>query len=125
VADAGRLEIQSTSGERSGLLTSDEINDLALNGRNMLELLGILPGIVSFVDGQVSSPGGLSSIHINGTRGNQHDLTIDGSSNVLAFGNGAVHVTINPIPMPSPKSGCSLPITKRNTAALRADSSSL
>jgi hypothetical protein len=93
---AGRLELQAASGERSGLLTSVEIKDLALNGRNMLELLAILPGVGSFVNGQVSSPTQLGSLHINGTRFNQHELTIDGSSNVDTGSNSAVHVTINP-----------------------------
>ena len=51
---------------------------------------------MSLVDGQVSSEEGLASIYFNGTRGNQHNLTIDGSSNVQVAGNNLVHVTINP-----------------------------
>lgn len=62
----------------------------------MLDLLKVIPGVVSFVNPQVSGPGGLGSFHINGTRGNQHELTIDGSSNVDTGSNGTLHVTINP-----------------------------
>jgi hypothetical protein len=95
-ADAGQLGIQSTSGERSGLHTNSQIRGLLLNGRNMLSLLSIVPGTVSLVDGQVSSEGGLNLIYFNGARGNQHNLTIDGSSNVQVAGNALLHVTINP-----------------------------
>jgi hypothetical protein len=95
-ADPALFELQSTSGERSGLLTNAEIRDLAINGRNMLDLIVILPGIVSFLNGQVSSTFGLGSININGTRGNQKELAIDGVSNVGPQTNSVVHVTINP-----------------------------
>ncbi len=95
-ADTGLLGLQSTSGERSGLLTNAQIRGLLLNGRNMLSLLSIVPGTVSLVDGQVSSEDGLASIYFNGTRGSQHNLTIDGSSNVQVAGNNLVHVTVNP-----------------------------
>jgi hypothetical protein len=95
-ADAGQLSIQSTSGERSGLLTNSQIRGLLLNGRNMLSLLSIIPGTVSLVDGQVSSEGGLASVFFNGARGSQHNLTIDGASNVQVAGYNLVHVTVNP-----------------------------
>jgi len=89
--DAGQLELQSTSGERSGLLTKEEIRDLSLLGRNMLALVTILPGVIS--DGP--SPG-LGALHINGARGNQYELTIDGSSDVDTGSNATTHLLINP-----------------------------
>lgn len=95
-ADAGRLQIQSESGERSDLVTNRQINDLALNGRNLLDLTRIVPGIVSNVNGQVSGVGGLDDFNINGTRGNSKELTIDGSSNVASRGNAQLNVTVNP-----------------------------
>ena len=95
-ADTGQLQIKSESGERSDLISSSQIRDLALNGRNMLDLMKILPGVVSTVDGTVSGPGGLANFNINGTRGNQHELTVDGSSNVDTGSNGTQHVTLNP-----------------------------
>jgi hypothetical protein len=36
-ADAGQLQLQSNSGERSDLITSKQLNDVALNGRNVLD----------------------------------------------------------------------------------------
>lgn len=95
-ADTGQLQIKSESGEKSDLITNVQIKDLALNGRNMLDLLKTVPGIVSTVNGQVSGPGGLGSFNINGTRGNQHEFVIDGSSDVDTGSNGTLHVTVNP-----------------------------
>lgn len=95
-ASTADLQIQSQSGERSDLLTSNQINNLALNGRNIIDFVKVIPGVVSEFDGQVSNRGGLDSFNINGTRSNQHQFTIDGSSNVDTGNNGALHVTLNP-----------------------------
>ncbi len=95
-ADAAALQIKTESGERSDLITNRQIRDLALNGRNILDLMKVLPGVVSNVNGQVSNDGGVRSFNINGARGTQKEVSIDGSSNVIAGANQRVHVTINP-----------------------------
>jgi len=95
-ADAGQLQLQSNSGERSDVVTSRQLNDVALNGRNVLDYLKLVPGVSGMVDGHVSGTGGLDSVNINGTRSNQHEFTIDGASNVDTGNNGGTHVTINP-----------------------------
>jgi hypothetical protein len=95
-ADAGELQIQSESGERSAVITGSQLRDLALNGRDVLDLMKLIPGITSDFDGTVSDPGNLGSFNINGTRGNQKEFTVDGSSNVDTGSNGGRHVTINP-----------------------------
>lgn len=95
-ADAGQLQLKTESGERSDLITGVQVRDLALNGRNLLDMMRILPGVVSTVGGQVSNSSGLSGLHINGTRGSQNELTIDGSSNVITGTNNNQHITINP-----------------------------
>jgi len=95
-ADAGQLQLRTESGERSDLITGVQVRDLALNGRNLLDMMKILPGVVSTVNGQVSNSSGLSGLHINGTRGSQNELTIDGSSNVITGTNNNQHISINP-----------------------------
>ncbi len=95
-ADAGQLQLQSNSGERSDLITSKQINDLALNGRNILDFLKLIPGVVSGFDGQFAGTGGIDAFNVNGTRANQHEFTIDGASNVDTGNNGGTHVTLNP-----------------------------
>src|SRR5262245_56991133 len=95
-ADGGQLQLQANSGERSDLITSKQLDNLALNGRNIIDFVKVMPGVVSDFDGSVSGRGGLDSFNVNGTRSNQHQFTIDGSSNVDTGNNGALHVTLNP-----------------------------
>jgi outer membrane receptor protein involved in Fe transport len=98
-ADAAQLQIQSETGERSGIVTGKQIRDLALNGRNPLDFMKTLPGVVTgnVNFGQVaSSTGGLGNFNVNGTRNTQKELTVDGSSNVDTGNNVDTHTSINP-----------------------------
>jgi hypothetical protein len=95
-ADAGQLQLQSNSGERSDVITNKQLNDVAINGRNVLDYMKLIPGVTSTFNGAVSGTGGADSFNINGTRANQHEFTIDGASNIDTGNNGGTHVTINP-----------------------------
>ncbi len=95
-ADSATLQLQTDSGERSDIVTGKQMNDIALNGRNVLDILRVVPGISGFGSYAVSQTGGLDSFSVNGTRANEHDFTIDGSSNVDSGNNGGTQVTINP-----------------------------
>ncbi len=94
-ADTGQLQIQADTGERSDLITGKQLNDIALNGRNVLDLLRVVPGISGVGAFGASSTGGLDSYSVNGTRTNQHDFVVDGSSNVDSGNNGGTQVTEN------------------------------
>jgi hypothetical protein len=95
-AESAELQLQSDSGERSDLITTKQLNDVALNGRNVLDYMKLIPGVTSTFDGHASGTGGLNAMNINGTRANQHEFTIDGASNVDTGDNGGTHVTLNP-----------------------------
>jgi hypothetical protein len=94
-ADVGEVQLQSDSGERSDVITGKQINNIALNGRNVLDYLKLIPGMSGTLDAHQSGTGGLDAYNINGTRANQHEFTIDGASNVDTGNNGGTHVTIN------------------------------
>lgn len=94
-ADAGQIQLQANSGERSDLITSKQLNDVALNGRNVLDYMKLIPGVSGTFDGHESGTGGIDAYNINGTRSNQHEFTIDGASNVDTGNNGGTHVTVN------------------------------
>ena len=94
-ADAGQLQLQSNSGERSDLVTGKQLNDVALNGRNVLDYMKLIPGVAGTLDAHQSGTGGLDAYNINGTRANEHEFTIDGASNVDTGNNGGTHVTLN------------------------------
>jgi Carboxypeptidase regulatory-like domain/TonB-dependent Receptor Plug Domain len=95
-ADAGQLQLQSNSGERSDLITGKQLNDVALNGRMVLDYMKLIPGVVSGFDGSAATTYGIGAFNINGTRANEHEYTIDGASNVDSGDNATTHVTINP-----------------------------
>ena len=94
-ASTAELQLQANSGERSDLITGKQLNDIALNGRNVLDILRVIPGVSGLGSFGVSGTGGVDSYSINGTRQNQHDFTIDGASNVDSGNNGGTQVTIN------------------------------
>ena len=98
-AEAARIEIQSETGERSGVVTGNQLKDLAINGRNYHDFLKTLPGVITgnVNAGQVaSSVGSLGSFSVNGTRTNQKELTVDGSSNIDTGNNVDTHASLNP-----------------------------
>jgi outer membrane receptor protein involved in Fe transport len=98
-AEAARIEIQSETGERSGVVTGNQLKDLAINGRNYHDFLKTLPGVITgnVNAGQVaSSVGSLGSFSVNGTRTNQKELTVDGSSNIDTGNNFDTHASLNP-----------------------------
>ena len=94
-ADSAELTIKKESGEQSEIITGRQLQETAVNGRNYLDLMKLIPGTVSTVNGQVAGPGGLGNFNINGTRGNMHNLTIDGTTNVDTGSNGTQHVALN------------------------------
>lgn len=95
-ADTAELQLQSSSGERSDLISGKQLNDVALNGRMVLDYMRLIPGVVSSFDGSASTTYGIGAFNVNGTRANTHEYTIDGSSNVDTGDNATTHVTINP-----------------------------
>jgi hypothetical protein len=95
-ADAGQLQVQNNSGERSDLITSKQLDQVAMNGRNVLDYMRLVPGVAGVGAFGESGTGGLDSYNINGTRANTHEFTLDGTSNVDTGNNGGTHVTINP-----------------------------
>jgi hypothetical protein len=94
-ADTAELQIQANSGERSDLITGKQLNDIALNGRNVLDIVRVIPGVSGTGSFGASGTGGLSTYSINGSRTNQHDFTVDGASNVDTGDNGGTQVTVN------------------------------
>jgi len=93
-ADAAQLLVKTESGEISQTINGEQVRNLALNGRNYLDLVKLTPGVVSFVNAQTAGPGGLGGFNINGTRANQHNLTIDGTTNVDTGSNGTQHIAL-------------------------------
>lgn len=94
-ADAAQLQIKTESGEQGTAISNQQLQNLAINGRNYLDLVRLTPGVVNTANLQQAGPGGLGSISIGGARQNQHNLTIDGTTNVDTGSNGTQHIALS------------------------------
>ena len=83
--------VNRTSGEVARTIDSQQIKDLAFNGRNYLELASLIPGAVAtdFDPLALATSLSVTGQSINGNRGNTNNLTIDGTSNIDSGSNGS------------------------------------
>ena len=96
-ADVGRLQIQSESGERSDLVTNKQLRDIALNGRNIVDFMKLVPGVITARTLTTSTVTNVvDSLNINGTRSLQHEYTVDGVTNLNLGNNTGGLVSLNP-----------------------------
>src|SRR5215475_14525108 len=94
-ADAAQLQIKTESGEQGAAVNNQQIQNLAVNGRNYLDLLKLTPGVVVNTSFAVSGPGGFGNISIGGMRMGKNNLTIDGTTNVDTGSNGTQHIALS------------------------------
>ncbi len=96
-ADTGQAMIQSESGERSDIVSTTQLQNIGLNGRNATDLVKLIPGVLSSgFSGGATSLAVVSQFNINGTRADQHEVTVDGVTNYNLGNNTAELVTVNP-----------------------------
>lgn len=82
--------VNATLGE---VVTANQIHSAPLNGRNVMDLMGLLPGIIPGVAG--ASVAGGSSFSIAGARTDSITFLLDGGVNTNLLSNGLV---LNPNP---------------------------
>ena len=92
--------IQTETGAREGVLTAKQIDNLSVIGRSALELLRILPGVVTeFNQGESVSFGGggnnTQGYTVNGIRSSSNTVSLDGSSLIDIGSNSGVIVSLN------------------------------
>ena len=92
---AQTLELNTVSAERGNAIVGKQLQNVAVNGRGYLALVGLTPGVVSTVNLQTAGSGGLGSISANGARTSQNNLTLDGIGNVDTGSNGGQLATIS------------------------------
>ncbi len=83
--------VNKTSGEIARTIDGDQVRELALSGRNYLELASLITGAVQLDDDQMATTTSLSTTGtvINGSRGNTNSLTIDGGFNLDSGSNAS------------------------------------
>ena len=83
--------VNTTSGEVARLVDQRQVQNLALNGRNYMQLLTLIPGAVSLDDDQLALTTSLSisQAAVNGNRPNYNSLTLDGGFNMDSGSNNS------------------------------------
>ncbi|MCI0352956.1 MAG: TonB-dependent receptor [Acidobacteriales bacterium] len=79
-AENARLQTQSS--ERSGLITTRQLQEIPLKGRDYLGMVKLLPGVVDTANREAPGFNSLHGININGNRRATINLTMDGVSNL-------------------------------------------
>lgn len=92
---ATAVTLQTESAERSATLVSKQMENIAVNSRSPLALVGLAPGVVSTANLAVGGPGGVANISANGVRPNSNQLNINGISNVDTGNNGGPNATLS------------------------------
>ena len=92
--------VQTETGAREGLITAKQIENLSVIGRSALELMRILPGVVTeFNQGESVSFGGggnnTQGYTVNGIRSSSNTVSLDGSSLIDIGSNNGVIVSLN------------------------------
>ena len=87
--EADPAPIETESSDRSGLIDTNQMQQLSLKGRDYLGLLKLLPGIVDTASATREAPGNraLIGLFINGNRQGTLNLALDGIS-TLSLGGG-------------------------------------
>jgi hypothetical protein len=81
--------VNTTSGEVAKVIDSQQVGNLALNGRNYYQLLSVIPGAVVTTDDNIATDLATNTININGSRGVANNLTVDGGNNLNAGSNAS------------------------------------
>jgi hypothetical protein len=70
--------VQTSSTERSGVITSQQVADLTVINRDFSVLASLQPGVVYTPGAEAQSFSGNSQFNVNGSRVGQNNITIDG-----------------------------------------------
>ncbi len=83
--------VNTVSGELNRTIDSEQVQDLALNGRNYLQLVSLTPGVALLDEDQMATTTSLSvtTWAANGGRPGTSHLTVDGGMNLDSGSNGS------------------------------------
>jgi hypothetical protein len=86
------VSVNTVNGERAGTLTGEQLDQIALRGRDVFDAISLMPGVIDTSDGRDSpSPTSISNIYILGGRNDSKNMTIDGVTNLDTGSNTTVH----------------------------------
>lgn len=85
--------VNTTSGEVARVIDAEQVQNLALNGRNFIQLATLIPGSALLDDNQLALTTSLNvngAQSVNGNRTNTTSITIDGSNNLDSGSNNSI-----------------------------------
>jgi Carboxypeptidase regulatory-like domain len=95
--------IQTQNATNGGLVGAQEITDLPLVSRNYTQVVNLSAGVVSNVSSAAAVGNGTADVAVNGSRQNQNNYSMDGSSIVNYVSGTAGQTGSYPgIPIPNP-----------------------
>jgi len=86
------MNVNLSSGEGSGTLDGNQLDQIALRGRDIFDAVSLMAGVVDTSDGRdAPGPTSIGNIYILGGRNDSKNMTIDGVTNLDTGSNGSVH----------------------------------
>jgi hypothetical protein len=82
--EARAVTVQTASGERGGIITSDQVESVQIKNRTVMEMLQLLPGVVDTNTSEAPSRNWF--LFVQGTRQNANNVSEDGVT-INAIGN--------------------------------------
>ena len=91
IVGAAGETVNTTSGEVARVIDQQQVQNLALNGRNYIQLLSLVPGVALLNDDQLELTTSLATNNqsINGNRGQTNNVTVDGGFNLQSGSNAS------------------------------------
>jgi len=71
--------VETTTNDLGGVLTSQNVENLAINGRDYTKLIFLNPGVAGSPDQITDSPGSFGEFSMNGARGRSNNYLLDGT----------------------------------------------
>ena len=91
--EANTIAVQADSGEVSNVITSQQVSQIAVNGRSIYQLAALTPGASSQINSYVNTPvGGDANVAFNGLRQNHNIYLLDGGENDDRGGAGGMSI---------------------------------
>lgn len=84
--------VKTESAERAGLIDEQQMQNIALKGRDYLGMVKLLPGVVDTANREAPGWNNLGGITINGSRGGTLNLTLDGVSSLDTGSQGGPYL---------------------------------
>src|ERR1019366_8660967 len=92
---ATATSVQTASSEKSALVDGNQLSQIAIKGRDLMAMLNLVPGVVSYSAGEAASENSIGGVNINGAGSSRVNFTVDGIVDLDTGSNGTTHFNPN------------------------------